>query len=518
MAFSSKSKVIAVKKETTEGTLIDPASADFIYVRADSSLTSGVETTQSDEVRNTLGASKAFVTKEAPTGSINLYLKTSGTEGVAPESAPLFEACLGGVETHATEVNTAAGSTAGTSAARAVIKVADGDISTGEFKVGQALLIKDGTNGYAVRPIYSLDESASPDEVTLAFNLANAPASGIGLGKATFFQTLNSGHPTFSAHEYQSSDVNSAYHVAHAGVRTTSMTLDFPANDLATASFEVAGINFSENPIRITASTKYIDFTDSSGTVAAILSEGVYQTPYHLADEIASKMTSASAASAADAITCTFSKADGKFTIASDGSVLSLLWNTGANTANTAGATLGFSIAADDTAALTYEADNAQTYNPSVTPSYDSSDPRVVKDNMLILGNYDDYICFGGQAFNIAVGTPKTDINNWCAESGVDESVILSREVTITGTLKFSKHDASRTYKMLKNQTISLAFVTGSKTAGNWDPGTVTCVFCPNVSITTKNIVDNDGYIVEDFAGTAIVGTDGLEDVYLTQL
>jgi hypothetical protein len=137
---------------------------------------------------------------------------------------------------------------------------------------------------------------------------------------------------------------------------------------------------------------------------------------------------------------------------------------------------------------------------------------------MLILGNYDDYICFGGQAFNIAVSTPKTDVNNWCAESGVDESVILSREVTVTGTLKFSKHDASRTYKMLKNETISLAFVTGSKTAGNWDAGTVTCVFCPEVSITTKNIVDNDGYIVEDFAGTAIVGTDGLEDVYITQL
>jgi hypothetical protein len=516
MAFSSKSKVIAVKKETTEGELVDPVAADFIYVRADSALTSGVESTQSDEVRNTLGASKAFVTKEAPTGSINLYLKTSGVEGTAPESAPLFEACLGGVETHATEVNTAAGSTAGTSAARAVIKVADGDIATGEFKVGQAVLIKDGTNGYAVRPIWSLDESASPDEVTLGFNLANAPASGIGLGKATFFQTLNSGHPTLSAHEYQASS-SSAYHVAHGGVRTTSMTLDYPANDLATASFEIAGINFSENPIRIEATNKYIDFTDSTGTVAAIINEDVYQTPYHLADEIGSKMTAASVGSADDVITCTFSKSTGKFTIASDGSVLSLLWLTGTNNANSIDTTIGFTHA-DDTGALTYEADNALTYDPPVTPSYDDADPRVVKDNMLILGNYDDYICFGGQAFNIAVSTPKTDVNNWCAESGVDESVILSREVTVTGTLKFSKHDASRTYKMLKNETISLAFVTGSKTAGNWDAGTVTCVFCPEVSITTKNIVDNDGYIVEDFAGTAIVGTDGLEDVYITQL
>jgi hypothetical protein len=40
----------------------------------------------------------------------------------------------------------------------------------------------------------------------------------------------------------------------------------------------------------------------------------------------------------------------------------------------------------------------------------------------------------------------------------------------------------------------------------------------PEVSIQTKNIIDNDGYIVEEFAGAAVVGTDGLEDIYITQL
>lgn len=518
MAFSSKSKVMAFIKETTEGVLVDPTAASFSVVREGSALVGAVETTTSDELRNSIGASKSFVTKEAPTGSINRYLKTSGTEGVAPEDAILYEAALGGQEVHSTEVSTVAASTAGDADNRAVLKVATGDIAAGELKVGQSLLIKDGVNGYAVRPIYALDDVSNPEEITLGFNLGTAPAAGVALGKATFWNTADESQPTFSAHEYQSSTANSAYHLSQAGCRTSSVTMDFPANDLATVTFETGGINFGENPITITASNKYLDFTDSTGTVAAIIDEGVYQTPIHLADAIAAKMTAASAPSAADIISCSFGNSTGKFTIESDGTVLSLLWNSGGNTANTIGTTIGFLVAADDTAALTYTSDNAQTYGPAVTPTYDASQPTVVKDNMLLLGDYDDYICFGGQAFNIAITTPKTDVGNWCVTSGVDESAILSREVAITGTLKFAKHDADRTYKMLKNETLSLAFVTGKKTGGNWVAGSVQSNYCAEVSITTKNIIDNEGYIVEEFAGTAIVGTNGLQDVYVTQL
>ncbi len=381
------------------------------------------------------------------------------------------------------------------------------------MKVGQCVLIKDDVNGYAVRPIFSLDDSGNPDLINLGFNLGTAPGSGKGLGKAIFYNTVDEGHPTFSAHEYQSSTSGSAYHLAHGGCRTSSIGLEYPANDLGTATFEIAGINFSENPIRIEATNKYIDFTDSSSTVAAVLDEKVYQTPYHLADAIAAKMTGASV----DTITCKFDKSSGKYTIESDGTTLSLLFLTGANNANSVDVTIGFTHA-DKTLALTYTAENALTYGPGVTPSYDDSDPRIVKDNMLLLGDFNDYLCFGGQALSITINTPKTDIPNWCAESGVDESVILSREVDISGTLKFSKHDAERTYKMLNNETLSLMFVSGKKTAGNWDEGTIQAVYCPEVSIQTKNIIDNEGYIVEEFSGKAIVGNDGLQDVYISQL
>ena len=510
MAFSTKSKVYAFVKEVTEGVLVDPAATDFTAAREGTSLAPAVETTTSDEIRNSIGASKSFVTKEAPTGSVPKYVKTSGTAGVKPDDAILAESCIGSVIENGTEYFTVAGSFAGDDDNRAYIAVADGEGAN--FRVGQSLLIKDATNGYAVRSIVSIDSSGVPDLLYLNFNLGVAPAAGVGLGKAVFWEPKDSGQPTFSAHEYQSSASDSALHLAVAGCRTTAMNYEFPANDLASVSYEIAGISFSQNPIRIEAANKYIDFTDSSSTVAAILSEGVYQTPIDLADEIASKMTGVSV----DTISCKFGK-DGKFTISSDGGELSLLWNTGANTANTAGATLGFDILADDTGSLSYVSDNEQSYAPLVTPIYDDSAPTVVRDNMLLLGSPSDYLCLGGQSLTISVATPKTDVPNWCAKSGVDESIIQSRETTVSGTLKFKKHDVERVYNLLRNNTVQLSFVLGQKEAGNWKPGTVTTVFLPEVSVTSNQVAEADGYIVEEFEGTAIVGA-ALNDIYPCQL
>lgn len=515
MAFATRSSVFAYVKEDVEGVLKDPAAANFTAMREGANLVGAVETTTSDEIRNSIGASKSFVTKEAPVGSAPKYLKTSGQEGVAPDYAILIESCIGSLTVNSTEYSTTAGSTAGDSTTRAQLALTDTEGAN--FAVGQAVLVKDGSNGYAVRNIVSKDESGDPDFLDMSFNFETAPGSGIGLGKAVYFEPKDTAQPTYSAHWFQSSSTDSAVHIAEAGCRTTSMTLEYPANDLASAQFEIAGIKFFQNPITISATNKYIDFTDSTGTVVAIIDEGVYQTPIDLANEIATKLTAASAPSAADTITCTFGNTTGLFTIESDGTVLSLLWNTGVNNANSIATTIGFDNAADDTGALTYTSDNAQTYEPSVTPVYDDSEPLVVRDNMLLLGSFDDYECFGGQSLTITVNTPKTDVNNWCAKSGVDESLILSRETTVTGTLKFRKHDVERIYKLLNNETVQLSFTTGLKSAGNWVPGTITTVFLPEVSLTTENVADNDGYIVEEFEGTAIVGND-LQDIYINML
>lgn len=509
MAYATRSSIFAFVEETTEGTPVAATGAEFTVVREGASLSGAVNTVTSDELRNSIGASQSFVTSQAPTGSVPKYFKPSGTEGVEPDYGILIESCLGAVDVNTVEYATDAGSTAGTSAVRANLKVVAG--IEANFQKGQAVLIKDAVNNYAVRPIF---DGITSTNLPLAFNLGVAPAAAVNLGKAVLYLPSTT-QPTFTAHMWQA-QTNSAIHQMISGCRTTAMNIEFNANELAAVTFEFGGLEYFVDPVEITSSSRYIDFTDSAGTVAAQLEVKTYATPIDLAAEIASKMTGASASSGADIISCSWNNSTGKFTITSDGTVLSILWQSGTNTANSAKTKLGFSNT-NDTGGLTYTSDTALSWDPGVTPAYDSQSPQVVRDNMLELGTFSDYLCFGGQALTISVATPKTDVPNWCAETGIDESIILSREVTVSATLKFQKHDVQQFYNLINNVDTQLHFVHGKKIGGNWVPGTIVSTYLPTISITANTIADQDGYLVVQMEATAFVGPDA-EDIYINFL
>jgi hypothetical protein len=507
MAYATRSAIFAFVPESVEGTPVDPASNNFTVVREGATISGAMNTVSSDELRNSIGASKAFATSQAPTGSIPKYLKPSGVAGQAPDYGILIQSCLGGVDVNSTEYSTAASSTAGTTSARAKLKVTAG--VEANYQAGQGLLIKDGTNGYKVRNVYS---NAVSTELALSFNLNAAPAASVGLGKAVLYYPSDVDQPTFTAHWYQAASSGSGVHLAMAGTRTTAMNMELTANELGGVTFELGGLSFYTNPITITASSKFIDFVDSDGVGSCQLTEKTYSSPMDLADEIASKMTAASV----DTISCAWSNATGKFTISSTGSTLSLTWATGTNTANSAKTKLGFTNA-DDTGSLTYTSDTAQSYAPSVTPAYDDQSPQVVRASEMLLGNFYDHLTVGGSTLAINCGTPKTDIPNFASENGLDESVVLNREVTFSSTIKFEKHNVSTFYSLLNNTEVMLAFTTGSKVAGNWVPGTVVNVFLPTVSLTASTIADQDGYLVVQIEGTAFVGSD-MQDIYINFL
>jgi hypothetical protein len=192
VAKQTRSAVFAIREESSEGTLIAISSASqFTVLREGFSFQSGVETVDSDELVNDIGASESLVTRESPTASIPKYFKHSGVEGQAPDYSLMIKSAMGSQTTNSTEYNTVASSTAGTSAAAAVIKVDTGEGAN--FAKGQALLIKDGTNGYSIRNVASI----SSDDLTLNYNLGAAPASGVNLGKAIHFAPAATGHPTY---------------------------------------------------------------------------------------------------------------------------------------------------------------------------------------------------------------------------------------------------------------------------------------------------------------------------------
>jgi len=510
MAEKTRSSIIGIKEETTEGTLIDLASgSEFTKINSGFSINSSVDSVSSEELVDGIGASESFTTKETPSASLAKDLKHSGVEGQAPDYAVMIKSAMGSQTDNATEYNTVSGSTAGSSTVAAVVNVDTGEGAN--FVEGQALLIKDGTNGYNVRNVKSI----SSDALTLNYNLPNAPGVGVNLGKANHWAPSPDGHPTYSVHHYQSSAATSSLHQAIAGCRTTSFNMNFPANELATIDFEVEGIKSFRNGITVSAANNKINFIDVSAglELTATLSNKTYQSPKELASEVGTKMNAAG--TNGDTISCTFDSTTGKYTISTTGAYLDIDWATGTDAANAADTILGFS--ADVTGATSYTGTES-TYETSLTPAYDSSKSFVVKNQELVIGGFDRSDCRPANSFSLSVSTPKTDVDNFCSESGVSESVVLQREVTASATLVFQKHEIDGFNDLINNNTTSLMFNGGKKdSSGNWVPGTVINVSMPAAKITANTIADNDGFLVVEIEIAGFVASSD-KDLHISML
>lgn len=145
-------------------------------------------------------------------------------------------------------------------------------------------------------------------------------------------------------------DYNYAFD-SSVGITGTSENSEFPASNLAV--FSRSKVWKSSGYFKITSSNNKINFKDSGGgsELTATLLAGEY-TPTTLATEIASKMLLVSGAT----YTVSQSATTGRWTIATSGSYLSLLTNTGTDLATSTLTALGFDSASDHTGATTYTA------------------------------------------------------------------------------------------------------------------------------------------------------------------
>jgi hypothetical protein len=448
-----KASIFAIREESTVGEYVAPNSASqFVPLRPANEIVYEPEQLESDELQNDIGASKSVVGKEIVSGTHSAYLKHSGVEGQEPELGILYESIFGDKNVASTEYDTVASSTV------SVVKVDSGEGA--QFREGQAILVKKGA-GYEIRNINSI----SGDDLTLNFNLSDAPASGVNLGKAITYLPVSSGHPTFSVTKYLG---NGFAKEASAGNTVTEASFTMDANGFGEVEFSFEGTKYFMNPVIITSSNKYIDFTDDDGTHAASIAEDVYKNPIELADAIQAAMNAASA----EDYTVTFSSSTGKFTlVTATSSVFSILWNTGTNAANAIGTTIGFSVAANDTGALTYTSDNAQSYAAAYTPSYDSADSIVIKGAELFIGNQSDNVCICAQSLSITISKEVEDVDCICEESGISEKIPVSRKAEMEVTATMKKHDVALLDALLKNSTISAMVNCGPKTGGNWIAG-----------------------------------------------
>ena len=495
----SRASVLAIKEESTEGTLQAVASAtDFIAIQPSPEITPNIESISNDEIRNSIGAAKPIQGLESPEASLSHYLRHSGVEGQAPNYGQLLECVFGSTSSQSTERTTTTGSTT------TVVNLAAGG---SDYARGKAILLKDGTNGYSIRPVHSVSTNA----LTLGFALANAPATGVTGGKFVNYSPANSSHPAMSLHLYNGNDHS---YEAMAGGKVTEFSFGAAAGELINADYSLVGTKYFFNPITIAATDTKLDFSDGSTRVATVAAK-VYRTPHELASAL---QTSMNAAGSSDTFTVSYSNSTGKFTLSTNGATLSLLWNTGTNTANTIGDKIGFSVAADDTGALTYTSDNAQSWAAPYTPSYDSADPNVAINNEVLIGDGSSAVSFCSNNIDFSFANENAQVKCISAETGVDANFFSSRAVTVSVTGVLEKHDVDFFNKYINNTELRFCFNLGVKSGGNWVAGKCASVYVPSCVISSFKTTDLDGVVGVEVELTGFVDSSGNGEVYVNFL
>lgn len=498
MALQNRNSVLAVVPETTEGTPVAPTGAtQYTALQEDFSIDPSFDELENEELRASIGAAESILGIENPTLQFSHYMRASGTEGSAPDYNDLLKALFGAEVVAGTQYDTVAGSTA------AIVNV-----DTGEgvnFQRGQALLVKDATNGYSIRPVLSV----SSDALTLGFNLANAPAAVTNLGKAILYKPASTGHQTLSLWCYRA---NGGGIEMVSGARVTEMNLEFNAGDLINAQYNLAGVQYYFNPIEITSADRYLDFLDNATTRVATVTAKIYKDPHELADAIASSMNSLGSA---NTFTCTYSDTTGKFTLTSTHATFTLKWATGANTSNTIGDKIGFVVSGDDSGAQTYTSDNAMTLTSPYTPTYDSAGPLAAKDNELLIGSATDTTSVAAQRVSVSFIDERQPLRDISVVSGVSGSLINKREVVVNVVAYLSQYDVSKFKKFRAGTSTGLLYNFGTKVGGNWVAGKCGCFYIPTGRLSKFKIGNDNGIITLEMEMRAFVDSSGNGEVYL---
>lgn len=130
-----------------------------------------------------------------------------------------------------------------------------------------------------------------------------------------------------------------------------------------------------------TGTNDKLDFNEGSGEVTATLVQGGYD-----ADTLAAEIETRMEAAGGHNYTVSYSDVSNKFTIQDDTGTVTLLWNTGTNTATTVGGDIGFDTSADDSAAASHSSDYIRIHNYAAFEVETVDQSAVSTTFMVVLG------------------------------------------------------------------------------------------------------------------------------------
>ena len=303
---------------------------------------------------------------------------------------------------------------------------------------------------------------------------------------------------------------NAGAHDVMTGAKVSRFEMNIEATQPINSKFDLTGLGYYFDPVRV-GTARYLDFYDGVAVRSIAVTAGLFKSPHDLAASIQSLMN---AAGSSDTFTVKYNSrgaSAGKYTISTSGATLELRWSTGPNTANAIDC-IGFVLSSNDTGATSYTSDNAQDWSSPYTPSSDADSSKlIVKANELMIGSFDEYTCAGAASATFSLENEQLDVEDLCADTGIEEKFENARTCQLRVTLNLKQHEAKNWYNFRNEQVVSIAFNGGPKVGSNWVAGKCVNLYMPKAKIVEFAITGDDIVRIEMTLQAYVEGSDTIE-------
>lgn len=256
--LTKQNTYFGVKKETTQGTVVNPTDTDFILIDDDFSTDFTYEEIERNVLNGNLDPLASLVGMQDSSIQVTVELKGSGTAHTAPEADALYKACF------SDPTDPLSGGDEVLTGTPTVDHLQVGN--TPGFTVGDIVGVDvDGAGSYEFAIITACSGTVT-QELAISPDFSEAPSVGNTIKSGITYKPQESGHDFFSAHLFFDCDGQDGLWMAAGGCRANMALSNVSTGQIPKLQFTITPINWTPTASGSNLSTLGIDPTIDDST------------------------------------------------------------------------------------------------------------------------------------------------------------------------------------------------------------------------------------------------------------
>lgn len=235
--LAKQNTMFACKKETTQGTVVNPTDSDFIGIDDDFSPTFNYEEVERAILNGSLDPLASLVGMQEGSIQVTVELKGSGTAHTAPECDSLLKACFDD------PTDPLSGGDSTLSGTPTVDHIQVG--GTPGFTVGDIIAVDiDGAGTYEFTQITACSGTTT-QEIAVNPEFSSAPSLGNTIKSGITYKPQESGQDFLSAHLFLDCDGQDGIWYKLGGVRPNMTLTNISTGQIPKMQFDLTAVNWT---------------------------------------------------------------------------------------------------------------------------------------------------------------------------------------------------------------------------------------------------------------------------------